>query len=90
MRLTQSCAEALEEAIKVGAYRPGSRLPSEAELAERLAVSRATFRESLRARRTRNISHRLGRGAFVRERPTQKGAQPQLQRDRMIRVAPYH
>jgi GntR family transcriptional regulator len=71
--LTQSCAEALEEAIEGGAYRPGSRLPSEAELAEQLAVSRPTLRESLRLLEERGmIRRRHGRGTFVRERPIQK------------------
>ncbi len=71
--LTQSCAEALEEAIAAGAYRPGSRLPSEAELAEQLSVSRPTLRESLRLLEERGmIRRRHGRGTFVRERPIQK------------------
>jgi GntR family transcriptional regulator len=71
--LTQSCAEALEEAIESGAYRPGARLPSEAELAEQLAVSRPTLRESLRLLEERGmIRRRHGRGTFVRERPIQK------------------
>jgi GntR family transcriptional regulator len=71
--LTQSCAEALEEAIGAGVYRPGSRLPSEAELAEQLSVSRPTLRESLRLLEERGmIRRRHGRGTFVRERPIQK------------------
>ena len=71
--LTQSCAEALEEAIELGTYRPGSRFPSEAELAEQLSVSRPTPRESLRLLEERGmIIRRHGRGTFVRERPIRK------------------
>ena len=71
--LTQSCAEALEEAIEGGAYRAGSRLPSEAELAEQLSVSRPTLRESLRLLEERGMIHRRhGRGTFVREGRIQK------------------
>ena len=88
--LTQSCAEALEEAIRLGTYRPGSRLPSEAELAEQLAVSRPTLRESLRLLEERGmISRRHGRGTFVRERPIQKELNRNFGITSMIRAAGY-
>jgi DNA-binding GntR family transcriptional regulator len=88
--LTQSCAEALEEAIDLGRYRPGSRLPSEAELAEQLAVSRPTLRESLRLLEERGmISRRHGRGTFVRERPIQKELNRNFGITSMIRAAGY-
>jgi GntR family transcriptional regulator len=88
--LTQSCAEALEEAIELGSYRPGSRLPSEAELAEQLAVSRPTLRESLRLLEERGIiSRRHGRGTFVRERPIQKELNRNFGITSMIRAAGY-
>jgi GntR family transcriptional regulator len=88
--LTQSCAEALEEAIEAGTYRPGSRLPSEEELAEQLAVSRPTLRESLRLLEERGmISRRHGRGTFVRERPIQKELNRNFGITSMIRAAGY-
>jgi len=88
--LTQSCAEALEEAIEAGTYRPGSRLPSEAELAEQLAVSRPTLRESLRLLEERGmILRRHGRGTFVRERPIQKELNRNFGITGMIRAAGY-
>ena len=88
--LTQSCAEALEEAIGLGTYRPGSRLPSEAELAEQLDVSRPTLRESLRLLEERGmISRRHGRGTFVRERPIQKELNRNFGITSMIRAAGY-
>jgi GntR family transcriptional regulator len=88
--LTQSCAEALEEAIEAGTYRPGSRLPSEAELADQLAVSRPTLRESLRLLEERGmIRRRHGRGTFVRERPIQKELNRNFGITSMIRAAGY-
>jgi GntR family transcriptional regulator len=88
--LTQSCAEALAEAIELGSFRPGSRLPSEAELAEQLAVSRPTLRESLRLLEERGmISRRHGRGTFVRERPIQKELNRNFGITSMIRAAGY-
>jgi len=88
--LTQSCAEALEEAIEAGTYRPGSRLPSEAELAEQLAVSRPTLRESLRLLEERGmILRRHGRGTFVRERPIEKELNRNFGITGMIRAAGY-
>jgi GntR family transcriptional regulator len=88
--LTQSCAEALQEAIEAGTYRPGSRLPSEAELADQLAVSRPTLRESLRLLEERGmIRRRHGRGTFVRERPIQKDLNRNFGITSMIRAAGY-
>lgn len=88
--LTQSCAEALAAAIESGAYRPGARLPSEAELAAELAVSRPTLRESLRLLEERGmISRRHGQGTFVRERPIQKELNRNFGITSMIRAAGY-
>lgn len=88
--LTQSCAEALEEAIELGTYRPGSRLPSEEELAGQLAVSRSTLRESLRLLEERGmIRRRHGWGTFVRERTIQKELNRNFGITSMIRAAGY-
>jgi GntR family transcriptional regulator len=88
--LTQSCAEAIAEAIERGDYRPGSRLPSEIELAEQLSVSRPTLRESLRLLEERGmIGRRHGRGTFVRERPIQKDLNRNFGITSMIRSAGY-
>jgi GntR family transcriptional repressor for pyruvate dehydrogenase complex len=43
----EETAERLGTAIKVGLLAPGSRLPPERELAEQLAISRSTLRQSL-------------------------------------------
>jgi GntR family transcriptional regulator len=88
--LTQSCAEAVEQAIELGTYRPGSRLPSEAELSEQLAVSRPTLRESLRLLEERGmIIRRHGQGTFVRERPIHKELNRNFGITSMIRAAGY-
>lgn len=88
--LTQSCAEALAEAIECGSYRPGSRMPSEAALAQQLAVSRPTLRESLRLLEERGmIRRRHGQGNFVRERPIQKDLNRNFSITSMIRAAGY-
>ena len=45
-RLFQSVAEQIAQLIDEGAFPPGTRLPGERELAERLGVSRVTIREA--------------------------------------------
>jgi DNA-binding GntR family transcriptional regulator len=58
--------EHLDRMINEGVYPSGSQLPSEAELAESLDVSRATLREALYAlERSGVIKREQGRGTFV-------------------------
>ena len=53
-------------AIETGQYRPGDRLPSEAELGDALGVSRASVRSALRALEAIGLVEiRHGRGTFV-------------------------
>jgi GntR family transcriptional repressor for pyruvate dehydrogenase complex len=47
----ESCVEQLATAIRLGVYPLGTTLPSERDLAARLAVSRATLREAMAALR---------------------------------------
>ncbi|MFN8123545.1 MAG: GntR family transcriptional regulator [Thermoleophilia bacterium] len=47
----ESTVEHLANAIRVGVFAPGERLPPERELAERLGVGRATLREAIGALR---------------------------------------
>lgn len=47
----ESCVEQLGSAIQLGVFRPGSKFPTERDLAEKLNVSRATLREAISALR---------------------------------------
>jgi GntR family transcriptional repressor for pyruvate dehydrogenase complex len=46
-KLSKSVVRQVEQLILRGILRPGERLPSERELAEKLAVSRPSLREAL-------------------------------------------
>jgi DNA-binding FadR family transcriptional regulator len=64
----EETVERLLTAIKLGLCEPGSRLPPERELADRLDVSRVTLREAIRAlQRSGYVDSRRGRygGTFV-------------------------
>jgi GntR family transcriptional regulator len=88
--LTDSCVEALSQAIESGAYRPGSPLPSEPVLSEQLGVSRPTLREALRLLQERGLIQRKhGKGTFVRERPIVKELNQNFGITSMIRAAGY-
>jgi GntR family transcriptional repressor for pyruvate dehydrogenase complex len=68
----EGCVERLGTAIRLGVYPNGSALPPERELAERLAVSRATLREAIAALRTAGLvrtSRGRGGGTVVNYRP---------------------
>jgi DNA-binding FadR family transcriptional regulator len=65
----EETVERLLTAIKLGIVTPGSRLPAERDLAERLSVSRVTLREAIRAlQQSGYVESRRGRygGTFVR------------------------
>jgi GntR family transcriptional repressor for pyruvate dehydrogenase complex len=62
----REAAGRLERLIAEGRLRPGERLPSQRDLAERLGISRASLREALTALETRGlVSVQPGRGVFV-------------------------
>ena len=64
-----SLAAALGQEIIAGLYPPGSRLPAEARLLERFAVSRPTLREAFRALEAKGlIVSRQKVGTLVRPR----------------------
>ena len=66
--LTDVAEEELRQAIALGTYRPGSQLPTEAELVALLGVSRTVVREALRGLEEDGlIQRRHGVGTFVRE-----------------------
>jgi GntR family transcriptional regulator, phosphonate transport system regulatory protein len=64
-------AETLRSDIASGHYRPGDKLPTEAELAARFGVNRHTVRHALGALAEGGLVHpRRGAGVFVAARPT--------------------
>jgi GntR family transcriptional regulator len=64
--LPQRVYEELHDRILARQYPPGSRLPSEAELASLFGVSRVTVREALKMlQRDALVAARHGRGHFV-------------------------
>src|SRR4051812_10574410 len=79
--VSQQIANQLRAAILTGRYKPGERLPSQHDLAERYDVARETVKAALRALRDeRLIVTRQGSGAFVRaqtERPV--GLRPHIE-----------
>lgn len=71
--LTEVAHQELRQAITGGIYRPGSQLPTEAELCELLGVSRTVVREALRVLEDDGlVARRHGVGTFVRNHPILK------------------
>lgn len=67
-RLFQSVAERIAELIDEGAYSPGTRLPGERELAEKLNVSRVTIREAeIALQAVGRLEIKTGSGVYVSE-----------------------
>lgn len=66
--LYQQISDALRAEVLEGKLEPGQQLPSEPDLAQRYAVSRATIREALRALENEGVLYsRRGHGTFVAE-----------------------
>lgn len=71
--LTEVAQQELRKAITGGIFRPGSQLPTEAELCEMLGVSRTVVREALRVLEDDGlVARRHGVGTFVRNHPILK------------------
>lgn len=67
-RLFQSVAEQIANLIDEGAYPPGTRLPGERELAEKLGVSRVTIREAeIALQAVGRLEIKTGSGVYVSE-----------------------
>jgi DNA-binding transcriptional regulator YhcF (GntR family) len=62
-------ADALRAAILTRKFKPGDKLPSQAELVERYGVARMTVQQALRVLANEGLTvSRAGSGVFVRER----------------------
>jgi GntR family transcriptional regulator len=71
--LTDISQDELRHAILGGTFRPGSQLPTEAELCAMLGVSRTVVREALRVLEDEGlVTRRHGVGTFVRNHPILK------------------
>jgi Transcriptional regulators len=71
--LTEVAQQELRQAITGGTFRPGTQLPTEAELCEMLGVSRTVVREALRMLEDDGlVARRHGVGTFVRNHPILK------------------
>ena len=71
--LTDIAEQELRQAIARGTFRPGTQLPTEAELCQMLGVSRTVVREALRVLEEDGlVTRRHGVGTFVRDRPILK------------------
>lgn len=67
-RLFHSIAEQIEKLIDDGAFPPGTRLPGERELADRLGVSRVTIREAeIALQAIGRLEIKTGSGVYVSE-----------------------
>ena len=78
-RLPVEIARRIEEAIRLGRYKPGERLPTETALATGFGVSRNVVREAIaRLKSYGLVRTRQGLGAFVEE----------LRDDAGFRIAP--
>lgn len=71
-QLWAAIAGTLTDEINAGHYRPGSKLPTEAELSTRFGVNRHTIRHALSALAEAGLVHsRRGAGVFVAAHPTE-------------------
>ncbi|WP_328394522.1 FadR/GntR family transcriptional regulator [Nocardia sp. NBC_00416] len=69
--LPELIAERIVAAIAAGVLAPGDRLPSEPQLAKQMSVGRGSLREALAKLQDAGVVEVIrGRGAFVREPPT--------------------
>ncbi len=67
-RLYQEVADKIRALIRTGQFPPSSRLPAERDLAQQLAVSRASLREALIALEIDGtVEIRMGSGVYVLE-----------------------
>ncbi len=66
MAVTDDAIEAIKQMIVVGELRPGDRLPREADLADRLGLSRSSLREAVKALTLiKVLTVRQGDGTYV-------------------------
>ncbi len=68
LKLSDQIADQLEGMIAAGTLQPGTRLPAERQLAERLGISRPSLREAIQQLASKGLLHtRQGGGTYVTE-----------------------
>jgi DNA-binding FadR family transcriptional regulator len=83
--VTDSAIDKIKEMIVSGELRPGDRLPKEADLADRLGLSRNSLREAVKALSViRVLDVRQGDGTYV------TSLEPQLLLDALTFVVDFH
>lgn len=82
----------LQEQISTGAYKIGSRLPTEPELMKQLTVSRTTVRDAIRVLANAGLLEvRPGQGTFVRAGSTEvEPFERRLRRASSVEIAEVH
>jgi GntR family transcriptional regulator, transcriptional repressor for pyruvate dehydrogenase complex len=89
-KLPDQVAVILRERVAQGQCAPGARLPSEAQLAEALGVSRTVVREAISRLKSEGLlDSRQGRGVFVETapvRPLRLDPQTGLSRDTAVQI----
>lgn len=74
-KLYSSIVDQIVDAIRGGAYAPGTALPAERILAQQLAVSRSSVREAIRVLEHAGVVDvRIGSGTYVTEASSLKAA----------------
>lgn len=85
MAVTDAAIEKIKQMIVAGELRPGDRLPREADLADRLGLSRSSLREAVRALSLIHVLDvRQGDGTYV------TSLSPNLLLDAMAFVVDFH
>jgi len=68
VRLYESAIKQIMDLVKRSELKPGDKLPSERELAEKLSISRGSLREAFRVLESRGlIKSKPGGGRYIRE-----------------------
>lgn len=76
-RIYEQIVQQIEHMVSEGRLKPGSRLPTERELAATFGVSRTSVREALRALELRGIIEgKQGGGTFVKQVSPEQVVQP--------------
>lgn len=68
--ISDEIAEQVKELIVSGALKPGDRLPTELELAEKFGASRSSVREALKALSYIGLITRTKEGTFISKEPS--------------------